>query len=86
VGLLAKEQYVIDVSDGWMDRSLSSESRMMKLSSNPAGLGQVYKKHSGRYLMGIFYGGHGQLLLCQFISVVVSIAWVVSAAHGCVPR
>ena len=29
--------------------------------------------------MGIFYGGHGQLLLCQFISVVVTIAWVVSA-------
>lgn len=28
--------------------------------------------------MGIFYGGHGQLLLCNFIAVVVNISWVVS--------
>ncbi|GAX83671.1 hypothetical protein CEUSTIGMA_g11096.t1 [Chlamydomonas eustigma] len=47
VGLLAKEQYIID----------------------------VYHKPPGRYHMGIFYGGHGQLLLCQFISVVVCITW-----------
>ncbi len=28
--------------------------------------------------MGIFYGGHGQILLCNFIAVVVTIAWAVS--------
>lgn len=38
---------------------------------------QAYGKERGRHLMGIFYGGHGQLLLCQFIAVVVVIAWVV---------
>ncbi|KAL6751395.1 putative ammonium transporter [Haematococcus lacustris] len=37
---------------------------------------QVYGKPSGKNLMGLFYGGHGQLLLCQFIAVVVVIAWV----------
>ncbi|GFH18704.1 ammonium transporter, partial [Haematococcus lacustris] len=25
---------------------------------------------------GLFYGGHGQLLLCQIIAVLVVIAWV----------
>lgn len=39
---------------------------------------QVYNKPYGQYFMGIFYGGHGQLLLCQFISVVVIVGWVVS--------
>ena len=45
--------------------------------------------------MGIFYGGHGQLLLCQVIAIVVNIAWAVgvhrpegglgnSAMHPCV--
>ena len=33
--------------------------------------------------MGIFYGGHGQLLLCQFISVVVTISWSVRAVMRC---
>lgn len=50
VGLLAKEEYVM----------------------------QVYDKPAGRYLMGIFYGGHGQLLLCQFIAVLVAVGWAVS--------
>lgn len=36
-GLLAKEQFIVD----------------------------VYGKEAGKHLMGIFYGGHGQLLLCQ---------------------
>ncbi len=30
--------------------------------------------------MGIFYGGHGQLLLCQFIAVLVIASW--SGARG----
>jgi len=50
VGLLAKEDYII----------------------------QVYKKPAGMYYMGIFYGGHGQLLLCQFIAVLVAVGWSVS--------
>jgi hypothetical protein len=39
---------------------------------------EIYGKPLGQGYMGIFYGGHGQLLLNQFISVVVMIAWVVS--------
>ncbi|KAG1673174.1 hypothetical protein FOA52_015285 [Chlamydomonas sp. UWO 241] len=27
--------------------------------------------------MGLLYGGHGQLLLCQVIAIVVNISWVV---------
>ena len=34
-----------------------------------------YGKPEGQHLMGIFYGGHGQLLLCQFIAVLVIAAW-----------
>jgi Amt family ammonium transporter len=47
VGLLGKEQYIVE----------------------------VYGKPAGAHLMGVFYGGHGQLLLCQFIAVIVIIAW-----------
>ena len=36
----------------------------------------VYRKPLGQGFMGIFYGGHGQILLNQFISVVVMIGWV----------
>ena len=41
---------------------------------------QVYNKPPGQHLMGIFYSGHGQLLLCQFISVVVIVGWAVRTA------
>ena len=39
---------------------------------------QIYDKPPGRYYGGIFYGGHGQLLLCQFIAVLVTVGWAVS--------
>ncbi len=32
----------------------------------------------GQGFMGIFYGGHGQILLNQFIAVCVIAAWSVS--------
>ncbi|MEW5304700.1 MAG: hypothetical protein WDW36_007293 [Sanguina aurantia] len=38
---------------------------------------QVYNKPAGQHLMGIFYGGHGQLLLCQVIAMVIIVAWTV---------
>ncbi|MEW5318528.1 MAG: hypothetical protein WDW38_009744 [Sanguina aurantia] len=46
---------------------------------------QVYNKPAGQHLMGIFYGGHGQLLLCQVIAMVVIVAWtavMMSALFG----
>eukprot|EP00798_Chlamydomonas_sp_ICE-L_P008506 gene8505-biopygen2713 len=33
---------------------------------------EVYQIAPGQHKMGLFYGGHGQLLLCQFISIVVN--------------
>lgn len=36
---------------------------------------EVYGKPEGKNLMGLFYGGHGQLLLCQFIAMVVIAGW-----------
>eukprot|EP00955_Chlamydomonas_euryale_P011919 128073-Chlamydomonas_euryale.AAC.1 len=42
--------------------------------------------HAGREAntatMGLFYGGHGQLLLCQFISVLCNVAWPVRRSMG----
>eukprot|EP00798_Chlamydomonas_sp_ICE-L_P004531 gene4531-14697_t len=39
---------------------------------------EVFQVPPGGYRMGIFYGGHGQLLLCQVISITVTIAWSVA--------
>lgn len=36
---------------------------------------QVYNKPMGKHLMGIFYGGHAQLLLCQVIAILVIVGW-----------
>ena len=42
----------------------------------------IYNKPRGQGFMGIFYGGHGQILLCQFIAIVVTIAWVCFWIYG----
>mmetsp|Transcript_13091 Transcript_13091/g.32025 ORF Transcript_13091/g.32025 Transcript_13091/m.32025 type:complete len:322 (-) Transcript_13091:129-1094(-) len=42
---------------------------------------EVYKVKRGSGLQGIFYGGHAQLLLCQFIAVCVIVGWVVFWAN-----
>lgn len=41
---------------------------------------QVYGQHNVSGLKGIFYGGRGQILLCQFISVLVIVSWTVSGS------
>ena len=42
---------------------------------------QIYHKTAGQGFMGIFYGGHAQLLLCQFIAVLVMVGWSVRTFH-----
>eukprot|EP00798_Chlamydomonas_sp_ICE-L_P027340 gene27340-biopygen3185 len=43
---------------------------------------EVYQIEPGQHKMGLFYGGHGQLLLCQFMSIVVTVAWSMFWMYG----
>lgn len=45
------------------------------LMGNEQYIVELYGKQPGQHLMGIFYGGHGQLLLCQFLEIISIIAW-----------
>ncbi|GLC74174.1 hypothetical protein PLESTF_001470100 [Pleodorina starrii] len=39
---------------------------------------QVYRVDPGHHRMGLFYGGHAKLLLCQVIAISVIVCWTAS--------
>ncbi|PNW78351.1 hypothetical protein CHLRE_09g400750v5 [Chlamydomonas reinhardtii] len=52
------------------------------LLANEGYITQVYNVPPGGHRMGLFYGGHAQLLLCQVIAIAVIAGW--SAFNMCI--